>query len=123
MAVSTNRESDKFIVRLPEGMRDAIRRSADAKGRSMNAEIVARLRGSLGLDEIERERAALRRTLDTLSDIADGEEPSQRDDTERLERKVQEVADGLLELEASMSVFMESISKRQDRILADREKG
>ncbi len=32
--------ADRFIVRLPEGMRDRIRDAADANGRSMNAEIV-----------------------------------------------------------------------------------
>lgn len=42
--MSTSRESDKFIVRLPDGMRDRIKVAADANGRSMNAEIVATLR-------------------------------------------------------------------------------
>jgi hypothetical protein len=36
-------EADKFIVRLPEGMRDRISEAAKANSRSMNAEIVARL--------------------------------------------------------------------------------
>lgn len=31
---------DRFIVRLPDGMRDAIKASAKANHRSMNAEIV-----------------------------------------------------------------------------------
>lgn len=34
---------DKFIVRLPDGMRDRIRSAAEANNRSMNAEIVATL--------------------------------------------------------------------------------
>ncbi|WP_108259275.1 Arc family DNA-binding protein [Mangrovicoccus ximenensis] len=34
---------DKFIVRLPDGMRDRIKAAADANGRSMNAEVVATL--------------------------------------------------------------------------------
>lgn len=34
---------DKYIVRLPEGMREQIAESAKANNRSMNAEIVARL--------------------------------------------------------------------------------
>jgi hypothetical protein len=34
---------DRFIVRLPDGMRDEIARAAKANGRSMNAEVVARL--------------------------------------------------------------------------------
>lgn len=32
--------ADKFVVRLPEGMRDRIREHAKANRRSMNAEIV-----------------------------------------------------------------------------------
>lgn len=39
------RGADQFQVRLPEGMRDEIAAAAKANGRSMNAEIVARLSG------------------------------------------------------------------------------
>lgn len=35
---------DKFILRLPDGMRDRIKVAAKASGRSMNAEIVQHLR-------------------------------------------------------------------------------
>jgi len=46
MAEPTNRDSDKFMLRLPDGMRDRIKLSADKNGRSMNAEIVARLQAT-----------------------------------------------------------------------------
>ncbi|MGP9804481.1 Arc family DNA-binding protein [Paracoccus sp. NSM] len=36
-------KQDRFIVRLPDGMRDRIKAAADANNRSMNAEIVAAL--------------------------------------------------------------------------------
>lgn len=39
---------DKFVVRLPEGMRDRIAEAATRNSRSMNAEIVARLQSSFG---------------------------------------------------------------------------
>ncbi|MGN5129807.1 Arc family DNA-binding protein [Aeromonas hydrophila] len=39
----TGRASDKFMLRLPDGMRDTISELAKASGRSMNAEIVHRL--------------------------------------------------------------------------------
>lgn len=39
-------EADKFIIRLPEGMRERIAEAAKANQRSMNAEIVARLQVS-----------------------------------------------------------------------------
>lgn len=37
------RGSDQFPLRLPDGMRDRVREAAEANGRSMNAEIIARL--------------------------------------------------------------------------------
>lgn len=37
---------DRFIIRFPEGMRDRIAEVAKGNGRSMNAEIVARLEAS-----------------------------------------------------------------------------
>ncbi len=43
MATEIGRESDKFMLRLPDGMRDRIKAVADANNRSMNAEIVATL--------------------------------------------------------------------------------
>lgn len=41
MAEQTGRDSDKFMLRLPSGMRDRIKEHADFNGRSMNAEIIA----------------------------------------------------------------------------------
>ncbi|MDB5795638.1 MAG: hypothetical protein JWR25_2017 [Noviherbaspirillum sp.] len=40
------KDADKFIVRLPDGMRQKIMDAPQANNRSMNAEIVARLAGS-----------------------------------------------------------------------------
>lgn len=61
------RGADQFPLRLPEGMRERIKESAEASGRSMNAEIVARLeltfrdensresRWSIPFDEADKE--------------------------------------------------------------------
>lgn len=38
--MGTGRDSDKFMLRLPDGLRDRIKEKADSNGRSMNAEIV-----------------------------------------------------------------------------------
>ncbi|MFC3968226.1 Arc family DNA-binding protein [Rhizobium lemnae] len=38
-----SRNSDKYPLRLPEGLRAAIKRSAQESGRSMNSEIVFHL--------------------------------------------------------------------------------
>lgn len=43
MTAPTNRESDRFMLRLPDGMRDRIKAAAAESNRSMNAEIVATL--------------------------------------------------------------------------------
>jgi len=43
MTNTTGRESDKFMLRLPSGMRDRIKTVAEENGRSMNAEIVGTL--------------------------------------------------------------------------------
>ena len=43
---ATGRDSDKFMLRLPNGMRDRLKAEAEANKRSMNAEIVARIEES-----------------------------------------------------------------------------
>ncbi|MDM5138443.1 Arc family DNA-binding protein [Aeromonas bestiarum] len=48
--VQTSRESDKFVLRLPDGMRAEIAELAKASGRSMNAEIVYRLQRTFDED-------------------------------------------------------------------------
>jgi hypothetical protein len=42
-ATKAGRGSDQFMVRMPPGMRSALADAAERSGRSMNAEIVARL--------------------------------------------------------------------------------
>lgn len=46
MSNKVGRGSDQFVVRLPDGMREKISADAKANGRSMNAEIVARISNS-----------------------------------------------------------------------------
>lgn len=43
MASENQTSKDKFIVRLPDGLRDRIRAAAEEQGQSMNAEIVRTL--------------------------------------------------------------------------------
>ena len=38
-----SRLAEQFVVRFPDGMRDRLKEAAHANGRSMNAEIIARL--------------------------------------------------------------------------------
>lgn len=48
-----SRELDKVVVRLPDGMRDALKRAAEKSGRSMNSEIVERLQASIAYEGID----------------------------------------------------------------------
>lgn len=56
MSVPTGRESDKFMLRLPDGMRDRIKVAAESNNRSMNAEIVATLEEKYPVIEIDVEQ-------------------------------------------------------------------
>jgi hypothetical protein len=51
MTVKPFQPQEKYVVRMPDGLRDRIRAAADANNRSMNAEIVHRLETSLAVDE------------------------------------------------------------------------
>ena len=75
MAKTTN-ASDKFIIRLPDGMRDRIKTDAEQHGRTMNAEIIARLEvftdspsNSDRLDEIMETLIKHDEKLDKLADM------------------------------------------------------
>ncbi|AVR88999.1 Arc family DNA-binding protein [Thauera aromatica] len=58
-----SRTADQFVVRFPDGMRDRLKEAAHANGRSMNAEIVARLQASF-----EQPAPANIRLIDRISD-------------------------------------------------------
>ena len=50
--MSDPREQDKFVVRLPDGLRPEIAAIARLNHRSMNGEIISRLQRSLILEQI-----------------------------------------------------------------------
>ncbi len=67
---------DKYVVRLPDGMRDRLKAAAADNKRSLNAEIVARLEASFGepepttsemLEELTRELLKRIRESDALA--------------------------------------------------------
>lgn len=51
-AIYSSRTADKFVVRLPDGMRERIADVAKESHRSMNSEIIARLEASLNSGEV-----------------------------------------------------------------------
>lgn len=46
-----SRTADKFVVRLPDGMRERIAKIASTNHRSMNSEIIGRLEDSINADD------------------------------------------------------------------------
>lgn len=63
----TSRTADKFVVRLPDGMRDRIAEVARAQHRSMNSEIIARLENSLKQDGVLAQSSELNLNSPELS--------------------------------------------------------
>lgn len=58
-----SRTADKFVLRLPEGLRDRINLAAENNHRSMNGEMIARIDGSLDLEERYEEMRQFNRYL------------------------------------------------------------
>ena len=56
-AIYSSRTADKFVVRLPDGMREIIAEVARQSHRSMNSEIIARLEASILADAKEENPA------------------------------------------------------------------
>jgi len=77
-------QADKYLLRLPDGMRERLKDAAKENNRSMNAEIVARLEQSFlskvyadGINEVsmsKREYQALMWRLDRIGALL-GEDP------------------------------------------------
>jgi hypothetical protein len=101
MAKPTNRDSDKFMLRLPDGMRDRIKEEADLAGRSMNAEIVLALSFHLDAADHDRDYKAAqaawdadgRAALEVYPDIDLGQLPATKNDIDRILRLI-EALDG-----------------------------
>lgn len=47
LTIYSSRTADKFVVRLPDGMRERVAEAARTHHRSMNSEIISRLEASL----------------------------------------------------------------------------
>ncbi|SEH99792.1 Arc family DNA-binding protein [Pseudomonas asplenii] len=62
---TTSRNADKFVIRLPDGLRDRISEVAVSNGRSMNSEIVRRLENSISDDLDSTELRKLTKILIT----------------------------------------------------------
>ena len=58
-----SRTAEKFVLRLPAGLRDRINQAAQSNHRSMNGEMLARIDGSLDLEEKYEEMRQVNRYL------------------------------------------------------------
>ncbi len=97
MAESENRTlSDKFMLRLPDGLRDRIKAFAESRGRSMNAEIVRVLERAFPaprthpLDRISHEVSLI---VESLMIDAEGQPKDPEDEAKLIEHGIQLWAD------------------------------
>jgi predicted DNA-binding protein len=66
---TTSRESDKFILRLPDGMRERLAEVAESQGRTMNAVVVGALAEYLGdAKSLESQLAGIEKAILALTD-------------------------------------------------------
>lgn len=65
---ATSQPQDKYIVRFPEGMRERIAAEAKLSGRSMNAEIVARLQNSFEWQDVGKAQQEFKDLVDKLGE-------------------------------------------------------
>lgn len=95
---TTGRESDKFMLRLPDGMRDRIRVEAESNKRSMNAEIVSRLQESL--DAPARQAAAM---LKAQADALRSQHESMKRQAASVSETMEMITAQLARIEAKMA--------------------
>ena len=48
---SLSRKTDNFVVRMPEGLRDELKKLAQARHRSMNGQVVAMIESGLAAEK------------------------------------------------------------------------
>jgi predicted DNA-binding protein len=67
-----NRDSDKFMLRMPDGLRDRIKTASEHSGRSMNSEIVSALEGVYPepADVLTLARQSMAHIEEVLADVA-----------------------------------------------------
>lgn len=74
--MSDSREHDKFVVRLPEGLRPEIAAVARLNHRSMNGEIINRLQRTLILEQLLERQSDLVTQLLRRIDALESKEAS-----------------------------------------------
>jgi hypothetical protein len=74
--MNDSREQDKFVIRLPDGLRPEIAAMARLNHRSMNGEIIIRLQRSLVLEQLQERQNELITQLLKRIDALESKEAS-----------------------------------------------
>lgn len=77
MSKFPSQEMDRFNLRLPEGMREAIAERAKENGRSMNSEIIDMINNSLYLPSVGQD------AIDTMLEMGKSDRIHELDDADR----------------------------------------
>ncbi|MCQ0990351.1 Arc family DNA-binding protein [Jiella marina] len=96
---------DKYVLRLPDGMRDRIKAAADVNNRSMNAEIIARLEGSFiddASEQIERQDRMLSEQTAAFLSLAE-ELRETKSNMTRIERELKSVTKSAVTIGRALS--------------------
>lgn len=110
-----NRDANRFIIRMPEGMRDRIKAHAEHHNRSMNAQIIFMLDNALFQSDFERVQLGLPPLGDVPQDDLDRMHLFIEDDERRtanrtktlsaqgIDQMLEAIHDRIARLEASLS--------------------
>lgn len=93
------RDYDKFMLRFPDGMRDAIAERAKQNGRSMNSEIIQILE-----DRLSTERSLEDFVIDDAQRSGGVQSLSIKDLEEVVEKAVRKALDGLTDSPVNKSI-------------------
>ena len=68
--MNDSRVQDKFVIRLPDGLRPEIAAVASRNHRSMNSEIIHRLERSLSLERVlDQKNRVIAQLLDRITEL------------------------------------------------------
>ena len=68
--MNDSRVQDKFVIRLPDGLRPEIATVASRNQRSMNGEIIIRLERSLSLERVlDQKNRVIAQLLDRITEL------------------------------------------------------
>lgn len=92
MSLPPSRVAEKMMIRLPDGMRDKIAEAASVSGRSMNAEVIARLEASFAASNQPFTPEQEARVVEMVKDQAEAVVQRLMQEIEKTEREIAEEA-------------------------------